>query len=360
MGKVKPRKSRIPLDRKEVKEIIEGKEINVNVVPDPKLAQPMPVKVVIPENQPVVAKNYPGLNPSIDELFFEVDQVNSLESRLKRKDTLIQEQQKKIRAHKQRITRLEEEARNRNRTIASYQTELIQFSKELEERQNQQKALEASLEKNRLQLEEARLEKQAQEKEKVQLAKEITALQQKLGAAEKEISGLRTELKQKAQDNASLSREVREAKKSYGELQESFDVLLAQNTSLDRQVQDLKKIRQEMESRYTKTLDNLKAEVRIRQGECSKLLREMQDLKREREELERLVDGIELKAEMLSSNNASLQRKLDKFLRQKAIQDEQIKSWLVRSAMAIVNFFSRWTTPKENPVPAEREQSISN
>ena len=59
MGKVKPRKSRIPLDRKEVKEIIEGKEINVNVVPDPKLAQPMPVKVVIPENQPVVAKNYP-------------------------------------------------------------------------------------------------------------------------------------------------------------------------------------------------------------------------------------------------------------------------------------------------------------
>ena len=139
---------------------------------------------------------------------------------------------------------------------------MIQFSKELEERKTNE-ALEASLEKTAA-TGRSPFEKQLR-KRKVQLAKEITALA-KLGAAEKEISGLRTELKQKAQDNASLSREVREAKKSYGELQESFDVLLAQNTSLDRQVQDLKKIRQEMESRYTKTLDNLKAEVRIRQG----------------------------------------------------------------------------------------------
>ena len=365
MGKIKPRKSRIPLDRKEVRNVIERKEAigtigakGTKEVMELNMLQP--VKIIIPETKPTLTNTLGAVNPAIDELFFEVDQLNSLETRVKRKDTLLQEQQKKIRAHKQRITRLEEEARNRNRTIASYQTELIQFSKELEERNNQIKTMEVSVEKIRHQMEEVHKAKQAEEKEKIRLNKEIIIIQDKFFSAEKEISGLRTELKQKAQDTANAGKELKDSKKSYLELQESFDVLLAQNTGLDRQVLDLKKIRQEMESRYTKTLDNLKAEVRIRQGECSKLLRELQDLKREREELERLVDGIELKAEMLTSNNASLQRKLDKSLRQKAIQDEQLSSWLVRVAMAVVHFFSRWAAPKDNPIPVDRGQTMSN
>jgi chromosome segregation ATPase len=345
MSKVKPRKSRTIEERKEVKDVIELKNIK-------------PVKIVVPETKPALKTAVGGLNPGVEELFFEIDQIHSLETRVKRKDTLLQEQQKKIGALKLRITRLEEEARNRNRTIASYQSELIQFSKDLEDRQQQIKTLEAKAEKICRQIEEVQKEKQTDEKEKSHLKKEITNLQAKFFSAEKEISGLRTELKQKAQDTSSTIRELKETKNAYKELQESFDVLLAQNTGLDRQVQDLKKIRQDMEGRYTKTLDNLKAEVRIRQGECSKLLRELQDLKREREELERLIDGIELKVEMLTSNNASLQRKLDKTQRQKAIQEEQLNSWLVRIAMAFAHFFRRWSAPEDVPVSMDRGHTM--
>mgnify|MGYP000922258325 FL=1 len=318
MGKAKPRKQQLPTERKEVAE--------------KKLIQPS--QITVPAPMPLLSTSAGKINHSVEELFFEVDQVHTLETRLKRKDNLLQQQQKKIQSLKQRITRLEEEARNRNRTIASYQAELIQFSKDLEDRQSQIKALEASIEEICQQIEDVHKEKQLTEEEKSQLATELTKVQDKLAMAEKEIAGLRTELKQKVQDSALISKELKEQKKAYHELQESFDVLLAQNTGLDRQVQDFKRLREEMENRYTKTLDNLKAEVRIRQGECSKLLRELQELKREREDLERLIDGIELKAEMLTSNNASLQRKLDKAIRQKTNLEEQLSNWLVRGSLS--------------------------
>ena len=259
------------------------------------------------------------------ELSYEIIQAQAMEEKLRRKEVLIQEQQKKIRSLKARITRLEEEARNRNRTIASYQSELIQFSKDLEEKQKQVNLLEETVNELR---------------KKADRGNEIAELGEKLKLAEKEVLGLRTELKQKQQDNLMVSRDLKESKRVYKELQESFDILLAQNTNLEKQVSDLKRLKEEMDSRYTKTLDNLKAEVRLRQGECSKLLRELQEVKKEKEDLERLVDGLELKAEMLSSNNSSLQRKLDKVSRQKALLEEQLNNGLVRFARSLVRLFS--------------------
>lgn len=259
------------------------------------------------------------------ELSYEIIQVQAMEEKIRRKEVLIQEQQKKIRSLKARITRLEEEARNRNRTIASYQSELIQFSKDLEEKQKQVNLLEETVNELR---------------KKADRGNEIAELGEKLKLAEKEILGLRTELKQKQQDNLMISRDLKESKRVYKELQESFDILLAQNTNLEKQANDLKRLKEEMDSRYTKTLDNLKAEVRLRQGECSKLLRELQEVKKEKEDLERLVDGLELKAEMLSSNNSSLQRKLDKVSRQKAMLEDQLNNGLVRFARSLVRLFS--------------------
>lgn len=277
-------------------------------------------------------KERPAERQLAEELVYEAGQVQTLETRLKRKDVLLQEQQKKIKSLKQRITRLEEEAHNRNRTIASYQAELIQFSKELEEKRKEVYAWQEAY--NRL--------KQEWEAQKQQSSgEEITGLKGKIKALEQENAALRAELKQKQQDLAIASRDLKESKRIYQELQESFDVLLNQNTELDKQVSELRRVKEEMDSRYTKTLDNLKAEVRLRQGECSKLLRELQELKREKEDLERLVDGLELKAEVLSSNHASLQRKFEKLNRQKMTLEEQTSHLLVRIALAIVRFFSR-------------------
>ena len=269
---------------------------------------------------------------SPEELFYEAAQVQTLETRLKRKDVLLQEQQKKIKSLKQRITRLEEEAHNRNRTIASYQAELIQFSKELEERRKEVYAWQEAYNRLKEELETAKHQNNNEE---------MAALKGKVKALEQENAALRVELKQKQQDLAMVSRDLKESKRVYQELQESFDVLLNQNAELDKQVTELRRIKEEMDSRYTKTLDNLKAEVRLRQGECSKLLRELQELKREKEDLERLVDGLELKAEVLSSNHASLQRKFEKLNRQKLALEEQASHFLVRMALAIVRFFSR-------------------
>lgn len=289
-----------------------------------------PAKTVQPALLPVPASSdttFPFEHARQDEdleMSYEIEQVQAMDSRLKRKEVLVQEQQKKIKSLKQRITRLEEEARNRNRTIASYQSELIQFSKDLEEKQKMVNTLEEALSELR---------------KKVSQAGESAAINEKLKLAEKEIAGLRTELKQKQQDNLMTSRDLKESKRVYKELQESFDILLAQNTGLEKQVNDLKRVKEEMDSRYTKTLDNLKAEVRLRQSECSKLLREMQELKKEKEDLERLVDGLELKSEMLSSNNSSLQRKLDKVNRQKALLEDQVNHGLVRFALSLVRLF---------------------
>ena len=260
------------------------------------------------------------------ETVYEIEKVQTLDTRLKRKEVLVQEQQKKIKSLKQRITRLEEEARNRNRTIASYQSELIHFSKDLEDRQKSIKTLEETV---------------GELRKKVSVNDEVAPLNEKLKLAEKEIAGLRTELKQKQQDLLMVGRDLKESKRIYKELQESFDILLAQNTSLEKQCNDLKRVKEEMDSRYTKTLDNLKAEVRLRQGECSKMLRDLQETKKEKEDLERLVDGLELKAEMLSSNNSSLQRKLDKVNRQKAQLEDQVSHGLVRFALSLVRLFGR-------------------
>ncbi|NPV89382.1 MAG: hypothetical protein HPY50_01240 [Firmicutes bacterium] len=262
------------------------------------------------------------------EAAYEIEQVQTLDNRLKRKEVLVQEQQKKIKSLKQRITRLEEEARNRNRTIASYQSELIHFSKDLEDRTKTIKTLEETV---------------GELRKKVSAGNEAAPLNEKLKLAEKEIAGLRTELKQKQQDLLLVGRDLKESKRVYKELQESFDILLAQNTSLEKQSSDLKRVKEEMDTRYTKTLDNLKAEVRLRQGECSKMLRELQETKKEKEDLERLVDGLELKAEMLSSNNSSLQRKLDKVNRQKGQLEDQINHGLVRFALSLVRLFGRGT-----------------
>ena len=354
MGKVKSRKVQSAAEKKESNE----KKL---MTAEPVIVSERTPLMTAPGSSPtsVLLTNVAPLNQKHEEVYFEVDSLQTLENRIKRKDILLQEQQKKIRSLKQRITRLEEEARNRNRTIVSYQTELIQFSKDLEDRQSQIKALEASVDELCRQIEVLQKEKQTAEEAKQNLLAENQAFKEKGNIQGKEINNFKVELKQKAQEIAAMERELKEGKRVYRELQESFDILLNQNTDLDRQNNEMKRVREEMETRYARTLDNLKAEVRIRQSECSKLLRELQDLKREREDLERLVDGIELKTEMLTSKNTTLQRRLDRVLQEKMVQDELLKSWLVRAALGIVRFFSRYTTPEDGTLSAnERSQGF--
>lgn len=288
--------------------------------------------------------------PTITGLYYEIDKIDGLKDRLERKDTLIKQQQKKIQTLKKRITRLEGEARNRNQTITGYQSELIRLSKELEDCQKKIKELRVSLETSYNQMEVMKEEKQQLDEEKLQAIAELHQIREKYVASEEEIRGLRTELKQKSQDVAANKKDLEATRRVYRELQESFDVLLDQNTILEKKVQDLQKMRDDMDNRYTKTLDNLKTEVRVRQGECSKLLRDLQELKREKDDLGRLVDGIELKMEVINSRNISLQKKLDKTLQENEVFHKQLNHWLVKAALAVTRVFRRDFEPEKQTV----------
>lgn len=265
-----------------------------------------------------------------------------LENKLKRKDVLLQEQQKKIRILKERIARLDEELREKNRAIYGYQADLVEVNRSQEQKQTVIDNLKNQLQDLLNEIAETQHQYQEAVSREEAYKVEITRLNERLRALEKENNGLRAELKQKHQDYVLAAKEVKETRRIYRELQESFDQLLAQNNELEQRVSDLTKIKEELDSRYTRTLENIKVEFRQKQGESSRLLKELHEVKGEKEELERLMDGLELKIEMLHSTNASLQRKLDKLNQQKATLEEKLSHPAVQFVLNLIQFQQKY------------------
>jgi chromosome segregation ATPase len=95
----------------------------------------------------------------------------------------------------------------------------------------------------------------------------------------------------------------------------------------------------ELEKKYSRSLDSLRAEVKAKHLEIVRLSKEAGDLKKAHQDLQRVNENLELELDMLNTTNVSLQKKIEKLALQNSVLEKKLSNKLVRFALALCSLF---------------------
>lgn len=249
------------------------------------------------------------------------------------------EESKKINLLKERNSQLENENTEKNRLINNQRKQLDDTLRALEEKERKSHEMEIlvkTMEANLHQLEGERRQYLMKIEE---YTKEVAALQDRLTQNEEDLRNLTGQLKSRTQENILMNKENKDIQRSSNQLRETITLLEEKAKGLERELIQAGPERQELEKKYTRSLESLRAEVKAKHLEILRLGKESADIKKAHQDLQRVNENLELELDMLNTTNVSLQKKIEKLILQNSVLEKKLSNKLVRFVLAVCSLF---------------------
>jgi chromosome segregation ATPase len=256
------------------------------------------------------------------------------------------EESKKVRQLKDRLSRLDDESAEKNRLINNQRKQLDDTLRALEEKERKTHELEIlnkTMEANLHQLEGERRQYLGKIEE---YSRDAAGIGDRLAQNEEDLRNLTGQLKSRTQENILLNKENKDLQRSSNQLHETIALLDEKVKGLERELTKAAPERLELEKRYSRSLDSLRAEVKAKHQEIVRLSKDAGDLKKAHQDLQRVSESLELELDMLNTTNVSLQKKIEKLIVQNSVLEKKLSNKLVRFVLALCSLFG-WTSERK-------------
>ncbi len=249
------------------------------------------------------------------------------------------EESKRNRQLKDRLSKLDDESGEKNRLINNQRKQLDDTLRALEEKERKTHELEIlnkTMEANLHQLEGERRQYLGRIEE---YGKETAGLNDRLTQNEEDLRNLTSQLKSRTQENILLNKENKDLQRGSNQLRETITLLEEKVKDLERELTKAGPERLELEKKYSRSLESLRAEVKAKHLEIVRLSKEATDLKKAHQDLQRVNENLELELDMLNTTNVSLQKKIERLTLQNSVLEKKLSNRLVRFALALCSLF---------------------
>ena len=249
------------------------------------------------------------------------------------------EESKNVKQLKDRLSRLDDEGAEKNRLLNNQRKQLDDPLRALEEKERKTHELEIlnkTMEANLHQLEGERRQYLGRIEE---YSKGTAGLNDRLTQNEEDLRNLSGQLKSRTQENILLNKENKDLQRGGNQLRETIALLEEKVKGLERELTKAGPERLELEKKYSRSLDSLRAEVKAKHLEIVRLSKEAGDLKKAHQDLQRVNENLELELDMLNTTNVSLQKKIEKLALQNSVLEKKLSNKLVRFALALCSLF---------------------
>jgi chromosome segregation ATPase len=249
------------------------------------------------------------------------------------------EESRRVKQLKDRLCKMEDETAEKNRLINNQRKQLDDTLRALEDKERKTHELEIlnrTMEANLHQLEGERRQYLGRIEE---YSKDTTGLNDRLTQNEEDLRNLTSQLKSRTQENILLNKENKDLQRSSNQMHETIAFLEERVRGLERELTKAGPERVELEKKYSRSLDSLRAEVKAKHQEIIRLSKETGDLKRAHQDIQRVNENLELELDMLNTTNVSLQKKIEKLTLQNSVLEKKLSNRLVRFALALCSLF---------------------
>ncbi len=170
-------------------------------------------------------------------------------------------------------------------------------------------------------------------------SRETAGLRDRLTQNEEDLRNLTSQLKSRTQENILLNKENKDLQRNSNQLRETITLLEEKAKGLERELTKAGPERMELEKKYARSLESLRAEVKAKHQEILRLGKDVTDLKKAHQDLQRVNENLELELDMLNTTNVSLQKKIEKLTLQNSVLERKLSNKLVRFALTLCSLF---------------------